>query len=66
MGQEGKYFMYQHNGVFMIGGERCQENCFKIINAVDNSVLLNMDITSGEVHLNGVQIGLEELINKLK
>ncbi len=63
---EDKYFMYQHNGVFMIGGDRVQENCFKIINAKDNSVVLNMEVSSGEITLNGVQISIDEFVNKLK
>lgn len=63
---EDSYFMYQHNGVYMIGGDRCQENHFKIINARDNSVLLDMEILSGEIKLNGKQISMNELINKLK
>ena len=63
---EDNFFMYQHNGVYMIGGDKCQENHFKIINAKDNSVFLDMEILSGSIMLNGKQISMNELINKLK
>ena len=63
---EDSFFMYQHNGVYMVGGDKFQKNHFKIINAKDNSVFLDMEILSGTIMLNGKQISMNELINKLK